>query len=73
MIDYHVVTLAPDRPLSARHFACHNDSEAIILAEQQLDQYPVELWAGKRLVRRLSPNSPNRAVTLKVVDGKLEP
>jgi hypothetical protein len=71
MSDYHIVTLTLDGPSSARHFACDNDGDAIVWAEQQLDQRPLELWSGKRLVRRLSPNNPNRAVTLKVSDGRL--
>jgi hypothetical protein len=71
MSDYRIVTLASDGPSSARHFACDNDGDAIVWAEQQLDQCPLELWSGKRLVRRLSPSNPNRAVTLKVKDGRL--
>jgi hypothetical protein len=71
MSDYHIVTLASDGQSSARHFACDNDGDAIVWAEQQLDQRPLELWAGERLVRRLSPDNPNRAVTFKITEGRL--
>jgi hypothetical protein len=73
MTDYRIITLSPDGPSNARHFTCDNDEDAVVWAEQQLDQRPLELRAGERLVKRLSPNNPNRAVTFKISDGKLVP
>ena len=37
-----------------RAFACDTDEHAVEWAKQLMDQWPVELWSGARMVRRLS-------------------
>jgi len=36
-------------------FACGTDEHAVEWAKQLMDQWPVELWSGARMVKRLSP------------------
>ena len=41
-----------------RAFACGTDEHAVEWAKQLMDQWPVELWSGARMVKRLSPPVP---------------
>jgi hypothetical protein len=41
--------------LHYRAFACDRDEHAVEWAKQLMDRWPVELWSGARLVKRLSP------------------
>jgi hypothetical protein len=45
----------------SRAFVCDTDEDAIVWATQLLDDQTVELWSGKRLVRRLLPPAPSSA------------
>jgi hypothetical protein len=43
-----------------RHVA---DDEAVVLAVQLLEELPIELWNGARLVKRLAPRENRKAIT----------
>jgi hypothetical protein len=38
-----------------RAFVCDTDENAIVWAKQLMDQQPVELWSGTRMVTSLLP------------------
>lgn len=46
---------------------------AVVWAEQQLDQQTIELWSGARIVARLRPKEADRAVPHGVHEGRLAP
>ena len=52
------------------HLLCADDSEALEKARRLLDQWPVELWSGDRLVARLGkPQGGKDLVTNEVHEG----
>jgi hypothetical protein len=56
MHNYRVVTVDDAGKLGRqRSFVCANDDDAIVWANQLVDETPVELWSGARFVARLEP------------------
>jgi hypothetical protein len=56
MTDYRTYIIGADGHFaSSRGFVCDTDDHAIEWAKQLLDDQPVELWSGERLVKCLSP------------------
>lgn len=58
MANYRTVTIdRAGKPSRNRSFVCDSDDDAIVWAKQSLDEAPVELWSGARLVARLEPQA----------------
>ena len=56
MSDYRAYVIGPDGHFaSSRSFACDSDEYAVEWAKQLLENRPIELWSGERLVKRLAP------------------
>jgi hypothetical protein len=77
MTDYRTCIIGSDGgSASSRRFVCDTDDHAIEWAKQLLDDQPVELWQGERLVKRLSPARTEKrdsAVSHEIHDGRLVP
>lgn len=74
MPDYRIITVNADGKTSnSRRFVCNGDKNAVVWAEQQLDQQTIELWSGARIVARLRPKEADRAVSHGVHEGRLVP
>jgi hypothetical protein len=54
---------------------CANDGEAIEKAKRLIEKYPVELWSGERLVKRLDATAKpgGEAVSHEIKDGRMVP
>jgi len=56
MANYRILTIDKAGKLGRhRSFVCDNDDDAIVWANQSLDDAAVELWSGARFVARLEP------------------
>jgi hypothetical protein len=54
MIEYRAYIVGHDgHVVSSQSFTCDTDADAIVWAKQLVDRHDVELWSGKRFVRRL--------------------
>lgn len=54
MIEYRAYILGQDgHIINSRGFACENDDDATVWAQQLADCHDVELWSGARFVLRL--------------------
>jgi hypothetical protein len=56
-----------------RALVCDTDESAIAWAEQLLEDRPIELWSGARLVKRLSPRDNRKAISHEVHEGRMVP
>jgi hypothetical protein len=52
---------------------CDRDENAIVWAEQLLEDQPIELWTGPRMVKRLSPRDKREAISHEVHEGRMVP
>jgi hypothetical protein len=58
MSHYRIVTIHHDGKLGRhRGFVCASDDDAIVWANQLVNEAPVELWSGARFIARLEPQS----------------
>ena len=58
MSSYRTLVVGKNGPVEkSRTFVCDNDTNAVIWAKQLLEQQPIDLWCGDRLVQRISPPS----------------
>jgi hypothetical protein len=58
---------------SFRAFTCETDGDAVIWAKHLLDDLPIELWNGQRLVDRVHPRNKPAVVTYEVRAGRMVP
>jgi hypothetical protein len=54
---------------------CTDDAEAIEKTKRLVDQHPIELWSGSRLVTRLQPagKTNGNPVSHEIKDGRMVP
>jgi hypothetical protein len=71
---YCTCAVGNDGVKNSRSFVCDTDANAIVWAKHLLDDRPVELWSGDRLVQRLLPPAPTEArdaVSYLIVQGRM--
>ena len=74
MADYRAFFVGVDGHFQGfRALVCDTDENAVIWAEQLLEDQPIELWSGPRLVKRLSPRENRGAISQEVHEGRLVP
>lgn len=74
MADYRVFFVGADGHVDGyQAFVCDTDDNAIVRAKQFLEDRPLELWTGARLVKRLYPRDKREATSHEVHEGRLVP
>ena len=75
MADYRAFFVGADGQFDGyRAFVCDTDDDAIVWAEQLLEDQPIELWTGARLVKRLAPPpGKGKAISHEVHEGRMVP
>jgi hypothetical protein len=76
MTEYRLYTVENDgRFIGPRTFTADSDDDAVVCAEQQIEDRSVELWSGPRLVRRFDPAKKRaaEAVTHTIEAGRMVP
>jgi hypothetical protein len=72
---YCTYLVGHDGVQNSRSFICDTDANAIVWAKHLLEDRPIELWSGDRLVQRLLPPAPEArdATTYAIVQGHMIP
>lgn len=74
MADYRVFFVGSDGHVDgSRAFVCDTDDNAIVWAEQLLEDQPIELWTGARLVKRLTAPGKGKAISHEIHEGRMVP
>jgi hypothetical protein len=76
MTEYRLYMVENDgRFIGSRTFTADSDDDAVVWAEQQIEDHSVELWSGPRLVRRVDPAKKRaaEAVTHTIEAGRVVP
>jgi hypothetical protein len=74
MADYRAFFVGSDGHFGGyRAFVCDTDEQAIVRTIQLLQDQPIELWSGARLVKRLFPRDKGEASSHEVHEGRLVP
>jgi hypothetical protein len=76
MADYRAYIVGDDgHIIGFEPLVCADDGEAIEKAKRLVDRYPIEVWNGERLVKRLNTTKKlsGEAVTNEIKDGRMVP
>jgi hypothetical protein len=75
MTDYRIYVVGTDGHfVTSRGFVCDGDEHAIEWAKQSIEDQPIELWSGKRMVTRLSPPPKHGdSNSYEIHDGRMVP
>lgn len=70
---YCICAVGNDGVENSRAFVCDTDANAIVWAKHLLEDRPIELWSGDRLVQHFLPTPPKAkaAITYVIVQGRV--
>jgi hypothetical protein len=71
---YCTFAVGNDGVENSRAFVLRTDANAIVWAKHLLEDRPIELWSGVRLVQRFLPPAPPKvrdAITYVIVQGRM--